>query len=299
MQKRIPSTAGQLRRMGSFPYLGVFINVSIALCVSGILGILGIYTFRLQSYIRENTPVRVFLRQDISETERLLLEKKLADYPFVARQQGQARLHFLSKDEAMRQEIERTGEDFSALIANPLPDSYFLHLDAEYYQSDTLTAIAQQIEALPGVKEVKVEVDFLAEINRNFAVLGYILGSFALVFFAAAIILIDNALRLALFSQRFLIRSMQLVGASAYFIMRPFIRQAIRQGAMAAGLSIVVTALLSHLTRNLLEAFSWREDLPWFFLLALLLLALGTGISALSAYVATRKYLKMSLDDLY
>lgn len=291
--------AYQQKRIGSFPYFGVLINVTIALCVTGALGLIGVYTLRLQQHIRENTPVRVFLRQDIGEPERLQLAQKLADYAFVARQNGTPRLRFLSKDEAMRQEIERTGEDFSELIANPLPDSYFLHIKESYYTPGGLSEIQKTLEKLPGVREVKVEKEFVTEINQNFRILTYILSSFAFVFFVAAVILIDNALRLALFSQRFLIRSMQLVGASQWFIIRPFLYRAARQGAIAAGIAILVTALLAYLTRSWLETLSLLQDIPLLSALALLLLLLGIGISAASAYWVTRKYLKMSLDELY
>lgn len=299
MQQKPTARSYQQKRMGSFPYLGVLINVTIALCVTGALGLLGIYTLRLQQHIRENTPVRVFLRQDIAEAERMQLAQKLADFPFVAQQNGQARLRFLSKEEAMREEIERTGEDFSELIANPLPDSYFLHLKEEFYNANSLKEVRQTLLGLAGVKEVKIEEDFVTEINQNFRILTIILGSFALVFFGAALVLIDNALRLALFSQRFLIRSMQLVGASQLFIIRPFLSRAARQGAVAACIAIVITALLSYLTRSWLSSLSLLQDLPLLILLAIGLLALGVGISAASAYWVTRKYLKMSLDELY
>ncbi|MEM6298722.1 MAG: permease-like cell division protein FtsX [Bacteroidota bacterium] len=289
----------QQKRMGSFPALGVLINITIALSVTGIIGLLGIYTFRLQQHIRENTPVRVFLRSDLPEAQRIQLEQKLASYTFVAQKNGQARVRFLSKEDAMQQEIERTGEDFSELIANPLPDSYFIHLKDSYYTQTNLKAIREKLEALVGVREIKIEEDFVAEINRNFRLLIYILGTFALVFFVASVILIDNALRLALFSQRFLIRSMQLVGASRGFIIRPFLRRAMQQGLIAAGISVVVMSGLSYLTRNWLESLSLLQDLPLLVLLAFFLIALGIFLSAVSAYWATRKYLKMSLDELY
>jgi cell division transport system permease protein len=206
----------------------------------------------------------------------------------------------VSKEEGARQLLESTGEDFHTFLDdNPLRDAYAIRIRPEYTDTMHLRQLSRSLSSQRGVFEVQYPKSLFDSINQNLTKVSLLLLSFAAVLVVVVVILINNTIKLALFSQRFLIRSMQLVGATRFFIQQPFLRRATWQGFASGTLAaLVLVALLQYAYLEVEQLKLLRDDR----LIGLLLLAvvgLGTIIGFLSSYRAVNKYIGVSLDELY
>ncbi|SFQ72742.1 cell division protein FtsX [Hymenobacter arizonensis] len=294
------SSSTRKKKLGSYPTLLVVFSITLALVVIGLFGLLLVHAQKLSEVVRENLEVQVYLDRELPETELLRLQQDLGQLPFVAERDGKPQIRFVSKEEGARQLLQSTGEDFRQFLGdNPLRDAYVLKIKPEYTDTLHLRQLNRSVSAQRGVFEVQYPQDLFASINNNLTRLSLVLLGFAAVLVLVVVILINNTIKLALFSQRFLIRSMQLVGATPLFIQQPFLRRATWQG-LASGVlaSLLLVALLQYAYLEVEPLRLLRDDVA----LAVLLLgvvALGVIIGFFSSARAVHKYLKMSLDDLY
>ena len=288
------------KKLGSYPTLLVVFSITLALVVIGLFGLLLVHAQKLSEVVRENLEVQVYLDRDLPETELLRLQQDLGQQPFVAERNGKPQIRFVSKEEGARQLLQSTGEDFRQFLGdNPLRDAYVLKIKPEFTDTVHLRQLNRSISTQRGVFEVQYPQDLFASINNNLTRVSLVLLGFAAVLVLVVVILINNTIKLALFSQRFLIRSMQLVGATRLFIQQPFLRRATWQG-LASGVlaALLLVALLQYAYLEVEPLRLLRDDLR----LGLLLLGvvvLGVVIGFFSSARAVHKYLQMSLDDLY
>ncbi|MFZ9045165.1 MAG: cell division protein FtsX [Cyclobacteriaceae bacterium] len=168
-----------------------------------------------------------------------------------------------------------------------------------YQSSDSLKYVVDDIAAIRGVYEVSYVASLVEKINQNLAKVGSILLAFSLLFILLVTILINNAIKLALYSQRFLIRSMQLVGATARFIRQPFLNRALLYGLIAGLISVAVLYTISNYLQLLISDLAALFDAQHLLMLYAVVVLLGIIVAYLSTYRAVRKYLKLSLDELY
>jgi cell division transport system permease protein len=288
------------KKLGSYPTLLVVFSITLALTVIGLFGLLLLHAHKLSEQVRENLEVQVYLERNLPETELLRLQQDLEHQPYVAETNGQPQVRFVSKEEGARQLLETTGEDFhNFLDDNPLRDAYALKIKPEYTDTMHLRLLGRSLSQQRGVFEVQYPKSLFTSINQNLARVSLLLLGFAAVLVLVVVILINNTIKLAMFSQRLLIRSMQLVGATRFFIRQPFIRRATWQGLASGFLAVLV--LLSLLQYAYLEIAQLRllRDDHLIGLLLLGVLVLGTAIGFLSSYWAVNKYLNVSLDELY
>jgi cell division transport system permease protein len=288
------------KKLGSYPTLLVVFSITLALVVIGLFGLLLLHAQKLSEVVRENLEVQVYLDRDLPETELLRLQQDLGQQPFVAERSGKPQIKFVSKEEGARQLLQSTGEDFRQFLGdNPLRDAYVLKIKPEFTDTTHLRQLNRSISAQRGVFEVQYPQDLFASINNNLTRVSLVLLGFAAVLVLVVVILINNTIKLALFSQRFLIRSMQLVGATRLFIQQPFLRRATWQG-LASGVlaALILVALLQYAYLEVEPLRLLRDDLRLGFLL-LAVVGLGVVIGFFSSARAVHKYLKMSLDDLY
>lgn len=288
------------KKLGSYPTLLVVFSITLALVVIGLFGLLLVHAQKLSEVVRENLEVQVYLDRDLPETELLRLQQDLGQQAFVAERNGKPQIRFVSKEEGARQLLQSTGEDFRQFLGdNPLRDAYVLKIKPEFTDTIHLRQLNHSISTQRGVFEVQYPQDLFASINNNLTRVSLVLLGFAAVLVLVVVILINNTIKLALFSQRFLIRSMQLVGATRLFIQQPFLRRATWQG-LASGVlaALLLVALLQYAYLEVEPLRLLRDDLR----LGLLLLGvvvLGVVIGFFSSARAVHKYLQMSLDDLY
>lgn len=281
----------------------VVFSTTLALLVAGLFGLLLLHANRLAERVRQSLEVQVYLEQDLTELQRIRLEKNLGGRPFVAYDEATNRpaLRFVSKADAAREMTAQTGEDFQQFLGdNPLRDAYVLRLTPEASaDSGRLHRAASELRRLPGVYEVTYVESLMASVNHNLRRVSLVLLTFAVILTLVVVVLINNTVRLALFSQRFLIRSMQLVGATQDFIQGPFLRRAAGQGLISGLLAaLALLAIEQWAVLQLPELGALRDDTR---LLALLvgLLVLGALLGLGSAWRAVRRYLNLSLDELY
>jgi cell division transport system permease protein len=287
------------KKLGGYPAVGVVISTTLALFVVGLFGLLIIYSTQLEKQVRQNIRLQVYLKSNITETQRLQIENKILSQNYTYKEKGKA-ITFVSKDEAAKKFIAETGEDFTKFIGeNPLKDAYLVSIDPAFHTKQQMETIKADIEKMKGVFQVFYVEGLIETVNDNVVRIGLILSGVIIILLITVVLLINNTLRLALFSQRFLIRSMQLVGAKNWFIQRPFLLRAAGYGLLSGVVAGIILYLLSDYAKQEISDLSLLHDPEQFLILLSLLLVLGIIVAVSSTYVSIQKYLRMSLDQLY
>ncbi|MBO3272447.1 MULTISPECIES: cell division protein FtsX [Hymenobacter] len=288
------------KTLGSYPHTMVVFSITLALLVVGLFGTLLISGYKISNLVKESIEMQVYLERGLPETQLLRLQQDFASKPYIAYKGSQPQVRFLSKEEGAKELIDQTGEDFQQFLGdNPLRDAYILRINAEYADSVQLGRIVQELKKQDGVFEVQYVQSLIDSINQNLRRFTLVLLGFAVVLTVVVVILINNTIKLALFSQRFLIRSMQLVGATPAFIQWPFLRRATWQGVASGVLSgLLLWGLLQYAALNVPEIQLFLDQ-RLLLVLFVVMVALGAGIGFFSSYRAVKKYLRLSLDDLY
>lgn len=275
-------------------YLTLVISVSLVLFLLGILGLVIINTRELTDYFRESLSFSIILDDDAKEADIRMLQKDLDAKPYVKSTE------YFSKDEAAVKMKEDLGEDFIDFLGeNPLPPSIDVYLYAGYTNPDSVAKIEKYILEYPFAKEVWYEDSLLILINENVRKISLFLLILSSFLFLIAVTIINNTIRLAIYSKRFLIRTMQLVGATRSFIRKPFLVRSIYHGLLAALVAMLLLAgLLYLIEKEFLMLFSF-ESTRLLIILGLLLIAAGILINLLSTFMSVNRYLDIPEDKLY
>jgi cell division transport system permease protein len=288
------------KKVGSFIFFGVLFSITLSLFIVGLFGVIVIQAKTLTSIIRENIELQVFLNKNISQADKEQIGKTIASKPYILVKEEQQRVRFTSSDEAAKAFLADTGEDFTKFLDdNPLRDSYTFAIAEEFQTSEQIEEIVEELQSLNGVFEVTYMNDLVDSINQNLVKVSMVLGAFVLILILTVIMLINNTIRLALFSQRFLIRSMQLVGATRGFIRRPFLGRAFFFGALAGIIaSALLLGLIEYAKANV-DGFAALQNYELLLILFGGLVVFGALLSFFSTLRAVNKYLNMTLDELY
>ncbi|UII30506.1 permease-like cell division protein FtsX [Fulvivirga ulvae] len=288
------------KKLGSYPYVSVIFSITLALFVIGLFGLLLLHTTKLTQLIRENIEIQVYLDKGITDNQRIQIQKTLSSKDYAAEKNDEVQISYVSKEEAAKEFIEETGEDFTNFLGeNPLRDAYILRIAPEFHDSEKLKTIKEEIEKINGVFEVVYVESLVDSINDNMTKISVFLLGFAAILLIAVVILINNTIKLALFSQRFLIRSMQLVGAKASFIQKPFLYRASMHGALAGVLASAGLYALMNFANRKIQDLETLQETDKILVLFAALLVVGVLIGFSSTFRAINKYLKLSLDELY
>lgn len=288
------------KKLGSYPFISVVFSITLALFVIGLFGVLLIYSQELGRLVKENVRIQVYLKSTVQQEERDALQKKLMASDFILKDSTRKTIAFVSKEEAAKQFIEDTGEDFQKFMgSNPLRDAFLVNVDPAFHDKKKLTEIKAQLEKEKAIFQVYYEENLIESVSKNITKIGLVLLGIAAVLLLVVVLLINNTLRLALFSQRFLIRSMQLVGATRAFIQGPFILRSMLLGALAGLIASTLLWALIQYGHRRVEELQLLENQNRTLVLLASLLALGIFVAAVSTWRAVRKYLKLSLDELY
>ena len=275
-------------------YLSSITIISLVLFLLGFLGIIIIHAQELSEYFKENIEVSLIFQDNARETEILQFEKQLEAEDYIKQ------VKYVSKEDAAEILKKEYGEDFISLLGyNPLYGSLNIHLKADYANSDSLKWIEKSILANKTVKEVYYQKTLVDLINKNVKNVGIIIIMISFLLFIIAVSLIDNAIRLTMYSNRFLIKSMQLVGATRAFIIGPFTKRGISNGLISGLLAVIVLFLTIRYAQNQLPDLILIQDWTRFTLLFLVIILIGVLISWLSIHRSVSKYLKTKIDELY
>ena len=295
------SNRSKQKRLGAYPYMSVVFSITLALFVVGVLGTLIIHSNKLSKLIKENVEIQVYLKKEVSDAQRLKIHKTLEQFDFVAQDEnGIPRVDFISRDQAAKRFIEETGEDFVEFLGeNPLRDVYVVNINPDHQTEEGMSAIEASIMDISGVFEVEYVENLVREINSNISRISLVLVGFAGILILVVIILINNTIKLALFSQRFLIRSMQLVGAKRSFIRMPFLQKSALHGLVGGVLASMMLFALMEYAYDKIPDLSILKDMDQMLILFGCLLVLGTILGFLSTLRSVNKYLTLTLDELY
>lgn len=288
------------KKIGSYPNAMIVMSLTAALFLIGFCGLLVIQSKKLVSIIRQNIEVRVFLDKEETKAGQDSILSVIKAKPFVLTSTEVKPITFVSKEEAAKEFIEGTKEDFVTFLGeNPLRDSYRVKIQEDYFEEAKLQQIKKELETIKGVYEVVYQEDLADNINRNVTKIYVVLASFALIMLIIIVLLVNNTIKLAIYSQRFLIRSMQLVGATNGFIQRPYVMRGAIQGLIGGVLAGALLIGLQQLAVRNVEGLGMLQEYNKIIILVGSVLLLGILIGVSSTYQSLARYLRMALDDLY
>lgn len=275
-------------------YVYAIIGVSLVLFLIGMLGWLMINGHALTRAFKEDLEVNVNFHDNVKDEYIQRMKAILDKQPFTHSSR------IISKDEAIKMETQVEGENPAALLGyNPLFASVVLKLNAEYVNKDSLEKIQQFILQSNVVRDVTWQKVVVEKMNSNFKKIGIILGVISLILFIVVIFLIDNTVRLAMFSNRFHIKTMQMVGATHQFISRPFDGRAIINGLISGVIAVIALWMVVSFAYAQLPELKLLNDDLLLMILMLGIILLGILISIISTHRSVLKYLKLHVDDLY
>jgi len=274
--------------------LSSILSIALVLFLIGLIGLLMVNAQAISDYFKENLQVNIILNDAITETELSGMQQN------IERDKAVKSLTYVSKDMAKTIFEESFGEGIEEVLGyNPLYASVDVYLNANYANNDSIVKLKSKIENYSGVKEVHYQKSLLELVNRNFRLAGLVLLAISFLFLLVAITIIDNTIKLTLYSKRFLIKSMQLVGATRRFITKPFLQQSLSNGIVAAVLAVAaLTGLLVYIQHNFPD-FLVLKDALRFGIVVLVIFSVGIFISWWSTRRSVLRYIKMKLDDLY
>ena len=275
-------------------YFSVIVSITLVLFLLGFFGFLVFSTKKLANHFKEQVTVTILIKDEAKSADIAQLQKTLSVASFVKS------LRFISKDKAAETFSKDIGEDFVSFIGtNPLQNVIDLSLKAEYAEPDRMTEIKRELEQNSFVSEVVYDQSLVALIHENVNRIGLITLVFSALFTFVSVLLINASIRLSIYSKRFIIKTMQLVGATRSFIRRPFIRTNVRLGILSAFLAILLFyGSLLAIVKSYPE-FSVLLDNTVLCIVFIGILAMGILISWLSTYFATQRFLNLNTNDLY
>jgi len=287
------------KTFGNFPFLSVIFSVSLSLLLLGIFSFFLLTSFQVKKVIQENTEVNIYLNKGISNAQidqikRILFTKEYA------LSNDENTLSYVSSKQAAEDFSKEIGEDFIDFLGdNPLRDLIILKINSSFFELEKLSSIESDILSIPGVYEIDYSKEMINNINSNIRNISLVFIGIYLVLSLISFILINNTLRIALFSQRFLIRSMQLVGATSAYILKPFIYRGLLYGLLSGVISSISLYMLILLANDKINGFEMIVSIDQLSIIFITLITTGILMVILSTYSSVNKYLKSSLDDLY
>lgn len=278
----------------------VTVSIALVLFLVGLFGLILINAQKYSDYIKEQLVVNAFFDEnyDAKDSLNILKQeqealKKIENLPFVKK------ATYISRKMATQEARKSLGVDGDALFEQDIfPASVEVSLQPDFVSPEKINGALKQLSTIPGIKEVKNNSSLTTEIFNNLErILKWILG-FSALFLILAIVLINNSIRLKIYSKRFIIKTMQLVGAKRRFILKPFVIEAVVLGLLGAVIGLVALFVVWYYFTEQIGA-NFVQDQNQYVLLAIGVILLGIFITVLSTIVATWRFLRSNVDDLY
>lgn len=270
------------------------ISVALVLLVLGVVALIGIAARSITRDIKENMGFDIILADGVPEATVNSLKQQLSQSPFVSS------FSYISATDALRQWQEDTGEDLTDVLdVNPFYGEFDIKVKEIYANVDSINAITTRLKANEAIGEINIHTEMVEAINRNIRSIATVLIVVAAALLLISFMLINNTVRLTIYSRRFTIHTMKLVGATPGFIRRPFLINNLIHGVVAAIIASALLAALIYyahtLDASIAHAVTW-EAAAWVFVGVLVA---GMLICLVSALIATNKYLRLSYDDMF
>ena len=275
-------------------YATSIISISLVLCMLGTIGILLLTAHRISKFVRENVGFSVFLKDNVKEADIYRLQKTLDAERYVRE------TRYIDKADAAKEFTEDLGEDFVDFLGyNPLSSSIEVKLVARYANNDSIQHVEKRLQEFEEVKEVSYQKTMIHLLNDNIEKISLFIFAFSSLLIIIAVSLINNTIRLSVYSRRLLIRTMQLVGATNGFIRKPFLLRSALHGIYSAFIAMAILVLSLSWIEKQLEGILTVNDVQILGGLFLIVFFLGVTISWISTFFAVNKYLKIKTDNLY
>jgi cell division transport system permease protein len=270
------------------------VSITLVLIMLGLLALTIVHARKLSDYVKENIGFRVYIKEDAPVEDIILLQQRLNGSTFVKSSE------YISPEQAARELTAELGEDFIEFLGyNPLPPSIDLRVKAGYANVDSLQVIENILMQELIVREVFYQKSLVHLINKNIRRISIVLLGFSALLLLIAMALINNTIRLSVYSRRFIIRTMQLVGATRGFISKPFILSGILQGFYSAIFAIIILCTALYFMLQQVPELTSLFDLYLYLVVFGLVILTGILLAWISTYFAVRKYLRMNEDQLY
>jgi len=283
-----------IRRRLTASYITSVVSFTLVLFMLGLLGILVLNARKLSDYVKENVGISVYLKDDTREVDIFNLQKTLDSKKYVKE------TRYITREEAAADFQKELGQDFVEFLGyNPLPSSIDVKLHADYANPDSFAVLEKAFRTYPQVADVAYQKDLIYAVNLNVRKISLFILVFSILLALIALTLFSNTIRLAVYSKRFIIRTMQLVGAHHYLIRRPFLVSGITQGLIAALLAVVLMAVSLYFAERQLEGLFSFQDFGILGILSGIILLVGVLLAWLSTLFSVNKYLNMKRDNLY
>jgi cell division transport system permease protein len=275
-------------------YITTVISITLVLFMMGMLGLIVLHAKRLSDYVKENIGFSIMIKDGVREAGILMLQKKLDAKEYVKSTE------YIPKEKAAIDLKKELGEDFIGFLGyNPLLPSIDLRLKADFTTPVHIAKIEKELLSNPEVKEVFYQKSLVDLVNQNIERISMFILGFSLLLLLISIALINNTIRLSVYSKRFTIRTMQLVGATRTFICRPFIWKGLLNGFISAIIAIGLLMVVLYFALQEIPELMQLQDLQMYLIIIGFVILLGVLISWLSTWLAVRKYLRMETDNLY
>ena len=282
-----------LRRLRS-SYLSAVISISLVLFLLGVSGILLINTHRLSVYFKENITFTIILDESTNDADAAWVRKQLDVAPYVRETK------FVSKEQAAEEMKALLGADFMEVFDyNPLPLAVEAKLKAEYAVVDSIAKIERDLLTVPHIREISYQRSLIELVNHNIQKISLIMSVFILLMLFISLVLINNTIRLSVYARRFAINTMRLVGASRWFIVRPFLWRSLLQGVFSGVIAIMLLTGVLYVVQNEFGEITGFIDDMQLLLLFLSVIVMGMLISFVSTFFAANRFVRINADKLY
>ncbi len=283
----------QKRRLIS-SYFSVVISIALVLFLLGLLGLLVLNTKKVADHFKEQIALTVYLKDNAKEVEIEQLKKTLALAEYTKTSV------FISKEDAAEEHSKEIGEDFMEFLGyNPLQNSIDVYMKADYVSPDQIDKIAGDITEKSFVDEVVYDKPLISLLNDNVKKISFWILVISGIFTFIAVLLINSSIRLAVYSKRFIIKTMQMVGATKNFIRSPFIWQSVKLGIIGAVLALTGMAIVLYYLNSSFPELELLSDISLLSALFVGIFFMGIFITWLSTFFATSRFLNLKTDELY
>ena len=270
------------------------ISTAVVLILLGMVALTVFTGINLSAYVKENLTVTMVLSPETSEPEAQRLSQTVQSLPYISG------VHYVSKDEALKEGTTELGADPTEFAGeNPFTAEIELQLKADYANNDSIKWIAGKLKAYEGVTDVDYKQDLIDTVNKTLSKIGLVLIVLACLLTVVSFSLINNTIRLSVFSRRFSIHTMKLVGASWGFIRRPFIKRAFVLGLLSAFIALLVLAVGMYALHSYEPDIMTVIDVRAMLFTAIIVVFLGVFITLICAHFSVNKFLRMKAGDLY
>ena len=283
----------QRRRLIS-SYFSVVFSIFLVLFLLGALGLFVINSEKISNDFKENIPMNVYFKDEANDTLLKAFDTELKNAKYVRSYK------FVDKEQAAKNNEDIVGKDFKEFLGfNPLQNSFDIHLKADYVTSAEIRKIEMEIKRNPLVSDVIYPKELVDLVNENVAKISFWILIISGILAVIAMLLINSSIRISIYSQRFTIKTMQMVGATKSFIRKPFIIRSIILGLIGSLLAIIGLVFVWLYVDGLFPTLGIAKDVISFVMVAAGVLIVGTIITWISTYFATTRFLNLRTDDLY